>query len=51
VLRRAIFGAILLALVTAGCAVTEHAATPPEGPFTIAIFATTDTRGELEPCG
>lgn len=50
-LRRAIFAAILLALVTAGCAVKEHAAAPPEGPFSIAILATTDTRGELEPCG
>ena len=49
-LRRVIFVAILLALVAAGCAVQEHAAVP-EGPFTIAVFATTDTRGELEPCG
>ncbi len=50
VLRRAIFVAILLVLVTAGCAVKEHAAAP-EGPFSVAILATTDTRGELEPCG
>lgn len=49
-LRRAIFAAILMALVAAGCAVQEHAAAP-DGPFSIAIFATTDTRGELEPCG
>ncbi len=49
-LRRAIFVAAVLAMLTGGCAIVEHGVAP-EGPFDIAILATTDTRGELEPCG
>ena len=41
---------VLLMILAAGCAVQEKPVTP-DGPFEIAILATTDTRGELEPCG
>ncbi len=41
---------VLLMILAAGCAVQEKPATP-DGPFEIAILATTDTRGEIEPCG
>ncbi len=41
---------VLAALIAAGCASTEHVERP-EGPFEIALLVTTDTRGELEPCG
>ncbi len=40
----------LLMILAAGCAVQERPVAPA-GPFEIAILATTDTRGELEPCG
>ena len=42
---------IVFALVVlCGCAVTQRVERP-EGPFEVVLFATTDTRGELEPCG
>jgi hypothetical protein len=44
----------LLALTTAilaGCAWVQQPVEQVEGPFEIALMATTDTRGELEPCG
>ena len=50
-IRRAIFVvAGVLVILTGGCAVQEKPATP-SGPFEIAILVTTDTRGEVEPCG
>ena len=42
--------AVLAALIAAGCAGTREAERP-DGPFQIVIVATTDTQGELEPCG
>jgi hypothetical protein len=47
--RRAVF-VVLGALLVAGCATVEHAERPA-GPFQVALLATADTRGELEPCG
>jgi len=47
--RRAVL-VLLAALLVAGCAMVERVERP-SGPFEIAVFATTDTRGELEPCG
>lgn len=41
----------LIALVAAGCATSMKQAARPEGPFELAILATSDTRGEIEPCG
>ena len=41
----------LVALVAAGCATSMREAARPEGPFELAILATSDTRGEIEPCG
>jgi len=41
----------LIALVSAGCAPSVKEAARPEGPFELAILATSDTRGEIEPCG
>ena len=42
--------AVLASLIAAGCAGTREAERP-DGPFQIVIVATTDTQGELEPCG
>ena len=47
--RKAIL-VILVLLVAAGCAVTPKGERP-DGPFDVVIFATADTRAELEPCG
>lgn len=41
---------VIAVLVLAGCATVQTVETP-DGPFEIAILATTDTRGNLEPCG
>ena len=41
---------LLAALVATGCAGTMEAERPA-GPFEVVLFATTDTQGELEPCG
>jgi hypothetical protein len=41
---------LLVGATIAGCAGMERAARPDE-PFELAILATSDTRGELEPCG
>jgi hypothetical protein len=49
-LKRTLVLAVLAGLLIAGCAGTERAERV-EGPFQIAILATADTRGELEPCG
>ena len=48
--KRTLILAVLAGLFIAGCAGTERGERV-EGPFQIAILATTDTRGELEPCG
>jgi len=48
--RRWLLWAVLAALIVAGCAGTRESERPV-GPFEIAILATTDTQGELEPCG
>ena len=42
--------AVSLLAVLVGCMGSPQVE-QPAGPFSIAIFATTDTRGELEPCG
>jgi len=49
-LKRTIFLAALAAVIAAGCAGVQRVERI-EGPFEIALLATTDTRGELEPCG
>ena len=49
-MNRRLISALLLGVVIAGCAGVEYA-DRPEGPFEIALLATTETRGELEPCG
>ena len=41
---------VLLGTLIAGCAGVQHAERP-EGPFEMALLATAETRGELEPCG
>jgi len=48
--RRKIFLATLAVVIAAGCAGVQRVEEVP-GPFEIALMATTDTRGELEPCG
>jgi hypothetical protein len=48
--KRTLILAVLAGLFIAGCAGTERAERV-EGPFQVAILATADTRGELEPCG
>ena len=50
-LSRKLFLVGLIALVAAGCATTMREAARPVGPFELAILATSDTRGEIEPCG
>jgi hypothetical protein len=51
-LRRRILLAALVAVIAAGCAGVQRVEEEiPPGPFEIALLATTDTRGELEPCG
>ena len=51
-LRRRMFVATLAVAIAAGCAGVQRAEVEKvEGPFEIALMATTDTRGELEPCG
>ena len=47
--RKAIL-AILALLVAAGCTMTPRGGRP-DGPFDVVVFATADTRGEIEPCG
>ena len=49
-MKRKLILSILLGLFIAGCAGVQHADVP-EGPFAIALLVTTETRGELEPCG
>lgn len=49
-LKRSIPLLVLLMVLAAGCAVQEKPVTH-DGPFEIAVLATTDTRGEIEPCG
>jgi hypothetical protein len=49
-IRRKILVATLAAMVAAGCAGVQRVE-QVEGPFEIALLATADTRGELEPCG
>lgn len=41
---------LLAILLVTACAGTREA-DRPDGPFEVVIFATTDTQGELEPCG
>jgi hypothetical protein len=47
--RKAVF-VVLALLVAAGCTVAPKGERP-DGPFDVVLFATADTRGELEPCG
>ena len=49
-MRRALLLILLATLIAAGCAGTREAERPA-GPFEVVILATTDTQGELEPCG
>ena len=49
-MRRGLLLILLALLIAAGCAGTREAERPA-GPFEVVIFATTDTQGELEPCG
>ncbi|MBD3348670.1 MAG: hypothetical protein GF400_05695 [Candidatus Eisenbacteria bacterium] len=49
-MNRRLIAGLLAGVVIAGCAGVEYAERP-DGPFDIAILATTETRGELEPCG
>jgi len=42
--------AFLVLVVAAGCTMAPGDERP-DGPFDIVLFATADTRGELEPCG
>ncbi len=49
-MNRRLILTILLGMLIAGCAGVQRAERP-EGPFEIALMATAETRGELEPCG
>lgn len=49
-MNRRLILSILLGIAIAGCAGVQHVERP-EGPFEIALMATAETRGELEPCG
>jgi len=50
-MRRWLLLALLAVLIAAGCAGTREDVERPAGPFEVVILATTDTQGELEPCG
>jgi hypothetical protein len=50
-MRRGLLLILLAVLIAAGCAGTTGEVERPAGPFEIVILATTDTQGELEPCG
>ncbi len=49
-MNRRLLATLLLGIIIAGCAGVEYARRPEE-PFELAILATSDTKGELEPCG
>jgi hypothetical protein len=49
-IRRKVIVATLAVVIASGCAGVQRVE-EVEGPFEIALMATTDTRGELEPCG
>lgn len=42
---------VLATAILAGCAGVQQQVEQVEGPFEVALLATSDMRGELEPCG
>ncbi|MBD3366735.1 MAG: hypothetical protein GF405_01010 [Candidatus Eisenbacteria bacterium] len=49
-MNRRLIAAVFLGVLIAGCAGVDYVQRP-DGPFELAILATSDTRGEIEPCG